>query len=160
MTIFVQLHATPPVSCGLTLHWKAFDIPAVYCLLTLAPQCSTFTYYCLFGILPRWQEVWLCTWVLIQHCCSSSDHSCKLCMCIPYSGKFSRGPNFHDFMTHDQNAKIRTMKIWTRELFIPYVLYASLARSDVLTSDYGTIALFQTDIQRPTLSHGTYFVLC
>ena len=76
------------------------------------------------------------------------------------AGNFREVQIFTIFMTHDQNAKIRTMKIWTRELFIPYVLYASLARSDVLTSDYGTIALFQTDIQRPTLSHGTYFVLC
>ena len=49
---------------------------------------------------------------------------------VPYSGKFSRGPNFRDFRDQDKNAKIstvkyETVKIWTHELlkiFTPCVL--------------------------------------
>ena len=85
---------------------------------------------------------------------------------VPYSGKFSRGPNFRDFRDprpKRENKNPQDMKpekfehvnFWK---FLPRT-FCALVSLD-LTSDDGTIALFQTGRQRPTLSHGTSFVLC
>ena len=82
---------------------------------------------------------------------------------IPYGGKFSRGPNFHTiFVTHDQNTKIRTAKIWTRELleiFTPCVLCTGLVWSDVSHWHYSAISNrlttsypFPRDIFHPLLA--------
>ena len=77
------------------------------------------------------------------------------------AGNFREVQIFAIFATHDQNAKIRTAKILTRALFGNFLPHAFCALVSLdLTSDDGTIALFQTGRRRPTLSHGSSFVLC
>ena len=81
------------------------------------------------------------------------------------AGNFHEVQIFTIFATHDQNAKIRTAKYEPRKCehvnfwkFLPRAFYALVSLN--LTSDDGTIALFQTGRRRPTLSHGISFVLC
>ena len=82
---------------------------------------------------------------------------------IPYSGKFSRGPNFRDPRPkrEKKNHEIRNcenlnhMNFWK---FLPCA-FCALVSLD-LTSDDGTITLFQTGRRCPTYSHGTSFILC
>ena len=80
------------------------------------------------------------------------------------AGNFCEVQIFAIFATHNQNAKIRTAKYETAKFehvnlwkFLPRA-FCVLVSLD-LTSDDGTIALFQTGRRRPTLSNGTYFVL-
>ena len=78
-------------------------------------------------------------------------------LCIPYSRKFSRGPNFRDF--HDPQPKCENknrenfvnfcVNFRTHRNFHACVLCASLGRSDD-----GTVPI-QTGRRRPTLSHRT-----
>ena len=77
---------------------------------------------------------------------------------LPYSRKFLRGPNFHDFRDPWPKCEIKNceMNIWTcgNFLHMRFVCY-SLAQSDD-----GTASLFQTGRRRTTVSHGRSFVLC
>ena len=81
---------------------------------------------------------WLIDWLI-------DCHECKNCYRIV--GNFREVQFFAIFLTHDQNAKIRTAKyqtakIWTRGLwkFLPRAFCALVSLN--LTSDDGTIALF------------------
>ena len=68
---------------------------------------------------------------------------------IPYSGKFSRGPNFRDFRDQRPKRENKNREIRSREnlntnfwKFLPRT-FCALVSLD-LTSDDGTIVLFQT----------------
>ena len=101
-------------------------------------------------------------WISVIPPKSIYTYTCKYMECelVPYSGKFSQGPNFHDPWPKRENKnrklqKFEHVNFWK---FLPRA-FCALVLLD-LTSDDGTIALFQTSRRRPTLSHGTSFVLC
>ena len=89
-------------------------------------------------------------------CCSLKSLSYRI------AGNFCEVQIFAIFATHDQNAEPRNTKLRKFE-HVNFWKFLSRAFSALvlldLMSDDGTIALFQTDGQRPTLSHGTSFVL-
>ena len=111
----------------------------------------------------RSPSVFIKTMAYIHHhysnWCTQHDSPRPICH---IAGNFCEVQIFAIFATHDQNAEPRNTKLRKFE-HVNFWKFLSRAFSALvlldLTSDDGTIALFQTDRQRPTLSHGTSFVL-
>ena len=105
---------------------------------------------------------------LVQlHCAQQPKYTLPHLPKVPYSGKFSRGPNFLNFRDpqpkrENKNREIQNrenLNTWILEIFIPCILCASLAQSDVQRWHYSTISNRQTtsyplprDIFRPPLA--------
>ena len=103
---------------------------------------------------------------------STNEVRVSLTLNIPYSGKFLRGPDFHDFRSpqpkcKNKNREIQSCEIWIRELleiFTPCVLCTGLTRSDLWQWHYSTSAIssrqttsypFPRDIFCPLLVQAT-----
>ena len=81
-------------------------------------------------------------------------------MDVQYSGKFSRGPNFRNFRDPQPRRKNKSRENLNSWNFVLMKIFTRAFCALVLLLDDGTASLFQTIRRRPTLSHGTSFILC